>query len=258
MRLFIHNVNIYTCLLLLRMYQMDAKEMADKLKEDVSCYTVLVLFLWVKIWALLYTDCDVFCTVKVLLHTRSLQSHNHTFSSSQPNYVPSLEDEIEAQRQAKVEELRKSGKKGTPVTEKSFKEWQERKRKKRAAEAKKLVETELKKKKGGKGLAVLSGRDLFEYKRDLFKDDEEALDQIEEEEMNGAADVENVAQKVQSDLFLEGDDDDLDDIEDDWKYAMLVGTIHILRRKKTMKQTREEAWKIRHRKWQSLSLTYLR
>jgi hypothetical protein len=49
-------------------------------------------------------------------------------------------------------ELKAKGIKGTPITEESFKAWQERKRKKREAEAKKLVEKELKKKKGGKPL----------------------------------------------------------------------------------------------------------
>lgn len=162
------------------MYQMDAKEMADRLKED-------------------------------------------------PNYVPTLEDEIEAQRQAMVAKLKASGKKGTPVTPETFAAWQERKRKKHADEAKKLVEAELKKKKGGKGLSVLSGKDLFEYKKELFRDDDEALDGIEEEsrppsraesgvsgEEKKSADaaVEAAAEQVQSDLFLEGDDDDLDELDD--------------------------------------------
>jgi hypothetical protein len=124
-----------------------------------------------------------------------------------PNYVPTLEDEIEAQRQALIKKLQESGKPGTPVTEETFKEWQERKRQKHREEAKKLVEAELKKKKGGKGLAVLSGRDLYEYKRELFVDDQGAIDE---------SNVEEVAAKVESDLFLQGDDDDLpSDLDDD-------------------------------------------
>jgi hypothetical protein len=124
-----------------------------------------------------------------------------------PNYVPTLEDEIEAQRQALVKKLQESGKPGTPVTEETFKAWQERKRQKHREEARKLVEAELKKKKGGKGLAVLSGRDLYEYKKELFVDDLDAVDETN---------VEEVAAKVESDLFLEGDDDDLpSDLEDD-------------------------------------------
>merc|ERR1712003_306841 len=79
------------------MFQMDAKEMEERLKED-------------------------------------------------PNYVPTLEDEIESQRQKKVAELKKSGK-GTPVTPETFKAWQEKKRKRKAEKAKELVEAELKKKK---------------------------------------------------------------------------------------------------------------
>lgn len=124
-----------------------------------------------------------------------------------PNYVPTLEDEIEAQRQALVKKLYESGKPGIPVTEETFKEWQERKRQRHREEAKKLVEAELKKKKGGKGLAVLSGRDLYEYKRELFVDDQGAIDE---------SNVEEVAAMVESDLFLQGEDDDLpSDLDDD-------------------------------------------
>ena len=161
------------------MYQMDAQEMEDKLKED-------------------------------------------------PNYVPTLEDKVEAQRQQKLKELKASGKAGTPVTEASFKEWQERKRKRKEAEIKKVVEAELRKKKGGKGLSVLSGRELYNYKKDLFKDDEG--DDVEVVGVTGDGDgdavisnvsapagvgVEAVIEKVEKDLFLDGDDDDLDDLDDD-------------------------------------------
>lgn len=137
-----------------------------------------------------------------------------------PNYVRTLEDEVEAQRQKKLADLKAKNIKGTPVTEESFKAWQEKKRKAKQDAARKLVEAEMKKKKGGKGLSVLSGRDLFEYKRDLFKDDEDANDtkvaDIDEEEDNRKQPslVEEVTDKVQSDLFLEGDDDDLDDLDD--------------------------------------------
>lgn len=161
------------------MFQMDAQEMEDKLKED-------------------------------------------------PNYVPTLEDKVEAQRQQKLKELKDSGSKGTPVTEASFKVWQERKRKRKEAEMMKMVQAEMKKKKGGKGLSVLSGRELYNYKKDLFKDqepdaataDEDANVKGEEKSSkdNNAATtvgVEAVAEKVEKDLFLDGDDDDLDDLEDD-------------------------------------------
>lgn len=132
-----------------------------------------------------------------------------------PNYVRTIEDEIETQRQAKVAELKKSGK-GTPVTEASFKIWQEKKRKRKTDAARKMVESEMKKKKGGKGLSVLSGRALYEYKQDLFKDDEDQDGIIDIHAVRPIVEeVEQVAEKVQSDLFLNGDDDDLDDIEDD-------------------------------------------
>ena len=87
------------------------------------------------------------------------------------------------------------------------------------------------KKKGGKGLAVLTGRDLYSFKQDLF-------DKVEEEDKDGNAisipasiaatsdtgssskvradnSVDQIAHAVESELFLEGDDDDFDDIVDD-------------------------------------------
>lgn len=132
--------------------------------------------------------------------------------------MPTLEDKIESERQKKVAELKKSGK-GTPINPETFAVWQEKKRKKRQEAAKKLVEAEMRKKKGGKGLAVLSGRDLFEYKKDLFDIDDkattgEAEDGDDEKESADNA-VDEVAAKVQNELFLEGSDDDLDDIDDD-------------------------------------------
>ena len=157
----------------------------------------------------------------------SVPFNNPFKNSQQPNYVPTLEDEVEAQRQRKVAELKASGKPGTPVNPETFAAWQEKKRKRKADEAKKKVEAELKKKKGGKGLSVLSGRALYEYKQDLFKDQDDGEDvtmndSTQEGGENGNAKstpdnaVEQVAEKVQSDLFLEGDDDDLDDLDDDW------------------------------------------
>ena len=133
------------------------------------------------------------------------------------------------QRQKKVTELKEAGK-GTPVTPESFAAWQERKQKKRAAEARKKVEAEMKKKKGGKGLSILSGRDLYEYKKELFVDRDDNDNDSGDEDgakpvataANGnaatndaAMDVGKVAAQVQTELFLEGDDDDLDDLEDD-------------------------------------------
>mmetsp|Transcript_8583 Transcript_8583/g.17832 ORF Transcript_8583/g.17832 Transcript_8583/m.17832 type:complete len:272 (+) Transcript_8583:129-944(+) len=143
------------------MYQMDAKEMEERLRED-------------------------------------------------PNYVPTLEDKIEAERQKKVADLKKNGSKGTPITPESFAVWQEKKRKRKQEEARKMVEKEMRKKKGGKGLAVLSGRALYEYKKDLFEIEEEN----EKAETKDNA-IDEVANKVQSDLFLEGDDDSLDDLDDE-------------------------------------------
>lgn len=128
-----------------------------------------------------------------------------------------------------VAELKLSGR-GTPVTPETFAAWQERKRKKKAEEAQKKVEAELKKKKGGKGLSVLSGRDLYEYKKELFHDDDDDYSDDGNDKAGAtriadssveyaAADIANtitdvIAEKATS-LFLQGDDDELDDIDDD-------------------------------------------
>lgn len=152
---------------------------------------------------------------------------------SQPNYVPTLEDDVEIKRQQMFEELRKSGKSGTPVTEETLKIWLDKKGQKRAEEAKKLVEAELRKRKGGKGLSVLSGRDLYEYNKELFVDDDDAADEQETStRLQEACDnsvpsinatrnirtnsrLELITKKVDSELFLVGEEDDLEDIEDD-------------------------------------------
>ena len=69
----------------------------------------------------------------------------------------------------------------------------------------------------------MSGRELYNYKKEIFKDQEDAddgidiLNAIKEDEKSSKDDgIEAVAEKVEKDLFLEGDDlDDLDDLEDD-------------------------------------------
>jgi hypothetical protein len=141
-----------------------------------------------------------------------------SLSYYKPNYVRTIEDDVELQRQQKLEELRASGIAGTPVTAESFAAWKERKRKLKQEAAKKLVEAEFRKKKGGKGLSVLSGRDLFEYKRDLFKDDDDAEGVIEREpllEEERTDIIQAIADQVQTDLFLDGDDEDLDELLED-------------------------------------------
>jgi hypothetical protein len=127
----------------------------------------------------------------------------------------------------KVAELKKSGLKGTPVTPESFALWQDKKRKRRAEENRKIVATEMRKKKGGKGLGVLSGRALYEFKKDLFDkgDDDAGIDIPEDEEEtpeNGDAEEEHTVKDAIAmvqleqleELFLEGDEN-LDDLDDD-------------------------------------------
>jgi DRG Family Regulatory Proteins, Tma46 len=177
-----------------------------------------------------------------------------------------VEDEIEMERQKVLKELKDTGKVGTPVTPETFAIWNEAKKLKRQAEIKKRVEQELKKKKGGKGLSILSGRDLYEYKKELFnKFDDENDDTVSMMIMSGASSdddddgvtnamttttttyrqtsmdvnddeivengddinhksqggqngknvVNDVTTSIQSDLFLQGDDDDLDELDED-------------------------------------------
>ncbi|KAL7473284.1 hypothetical protein ACHAXS_013735 [Conticribra weissflogii] len=236
------------------MYQMDAKEMEDRLKEDVSEIIVIVVscfgfigFVYFVLLFMITTDCLLACflpaclilSLESLIFYKQIHANNDqkfkyqpqiSRPTQKPNYVPTLEDEIESQRQKKLAELKASGKKGTPVTEATFKEWQERKRKRKEAQAKKLVEAEMKKKKGGKGLSILSGRELYNYKKELFRDMDDDGDDVvggdggeeKKEGENGksggevaAIGVDKVAEKVEKDLFLDGADDDLDDIEDD-------------------------------------------
>jgi len=159
-----------------------------------------------------------------------------------PNYVETMEDVIENKRQEMFAKLKASGKKGTPVTEESLKEWQDRKKKRKADAMRKLVEAEMKKKKGGKGLSVLSGRALYEYNQKLFVDDDAAdndVNVVKKEERAGLNEETPVVSggeetvfkfgegeeklpakvkemKIDESAFLEGeDDDDLDDIKDD-------------------------------------------
>lgn len=82
------------------------------------------------------------------------------------------------------------------------------------------MEAEFKKKKGGKGLSVLTGRDLYEYKKELFSkaDDEDddilAAADAAEKPAATATEVASVTNKIAEELFLQGDDDDLDDLDD--------------------------------------------
>lgn len=139
-----------------------------------------------------------------------------------PFYVATLEDELEEKRQAKLEELEKSGKKGTPITEETFKVWLANKKQKRAVEARKAVEAEFKKKKGGKGLSVLSGRDLYLYNESLFKDFDDEVEDVntntddaDHKAAPSSKEAVVVNEKLNENLFLQEEDDDLDDISDD-------------------------------------------
>lgn len=155
-------------------------------------------------------------------------------------------DELRAQGGIPIEELIEQqraelrSENMTPVTKESFFAWKAEKAKKEAA----AWETKRKaaaKKTGGKGLNVLSGRALFAYDANLFKDDEGALDVYDEvidphegvdavapkdgaaalkaapvaADAAGSAVVDGVTVALDEDLYAgAGADDDLDDLED--------------------------------------------
>ncbi|KAG5191073.1 hypothetical protein JKP88DRAFT_12314 [Tribonema minus] len=142
-----------------------------------------------------------------------------------------IEDLIEEQRA----KLAAEGKAGTPVTSETLAAWKARRAAARRDEERRMVEREMAKKGKKKGLAVLSGRALFDYDASLFKDDEDACGQEETSlrEERGDSDAENadgnaaaaaatdaqvaaLADGVDQDLFLEADDDDieLDDLDE--------------------------------------------
>lgn len=104
-----------------------------------------------------------------------------------------IEDIIEEQRA----KLAADGKTGTPVTAESFAIWRQAKLAKRQADAEARMKLEQTKKKGGKGLSVLTGKELFNYNASLFVDDDAAIDQAEEAEMNAET---RVLEKEKEDL----------------------------------------------------------
>ena len=95
--------------------------------------------------------------------------------------VKTIEDIIEDQRA----KLAQEGKAGTPITNESFGVWRAAKLEKRKREAEERVRMEQTKKKGGKGLSILSGKELFAYDVTLFKDDDAAINKAQEAEMSG-------------------------------------------------------------------------
>ena len=152
-------------------------------------------------------------------------------SGADPSML-TLEQRIEQQR----DEMRKNGQKGTPVTAETFEAWKRRKAEKALAAREALVKAESLKKKGGKGLSILSGKDLFSIDASLFVDDDEATDDVVFYERRDDEEDEEDADKKSSEeetseghkeaapnvvgdasLYLEGDDDldDLDDLDDD-------------------------------------------
>ena len=102
-----------------------------------------------------------------------------------------IEDLIDDQR-AKLASL---GQKGTPVTEETFAVWRKAKLEQKQKDAEARVKLEQTKRKGGKGLSVLSGRELFKYDKSLFTDDADALNQEQEMELSNAQKLTKLAEE---------------------------------------------------------------
>ena len=113
-----------------------------------------------------------------------------------------IEDIIEEQRA----KLSSEGKKGTPVTAETFAKWRADKLIRRQLEVEARVKAEQSKKKGGKGLSVLSGKELFNYNSSLFVDDEAALDANDENqlalELKIETDREDAIQLLEQEIFM--------------------------------------------------------
>mmetsp|Transcript_22885 Transcript_22885/g.42042 ORF Transcript_22885/g.42042 Transcript_22885/m.42042 type:complete len:327 (+) Transcript_22885:76-1056(+) len=190
------------------------------------------------------------------LTPEELDAELDTFLKTGISEKLTLEQVIELQRA----KMRSAGNMGTPVTEVTLAKWKADRAARRALVAKDKVEAEMRKKKGGKGLSVLSGRELFIYNQSLFVDDEDAdndeyerhsdaEDDEEDEEGHGCSGLggddylgaedtssvgdtsrgaaeageatkveaasEQVAVALQESLYLDGSDDDFDDLDDD-------------------------------------------
>mmetsp|Transcript_17194 Transcript_17194/g.37563 ORF Transcript_17194/g.37563 Transcript_17194/m.37563 type:complete len:380 (+) Transcript_17194:243-1382(+) len=105
-----------------------------------------------------------------------------------------IEDIIEEQR----ERLAALGLKGTPITEETFTKWRAAKLARRQYEAEVRLKQEQSKKKGGKGLSVLSGKELFNFNKDLFVDDDGAMDAAEERTFNAETELRRVKEEAQA------------------------------------------------------------
>lgn len=144
--------------------QEKAKEQANKLKKDESEKTKIL-----KDYP--YIADEMLASTGMLneLTPEELTSELDNFMKTGTSERLTLEQVIEIQRA----KMRSEGVAGTPVTEKTLSEWKARKAEKVRQAAVAKVAAEMKKKKGGKGLSVLSGKELFAYNAALFVDDEQ-------------------------------------------------------------------------------------
>jgi len=102
---------------------------------------------------------------------------------------------------------------GTPVTPESFKAWKEKREQQRLAQLEERRK-EMAKKTGGKGLAALSGKDLFHFDASLFVDDDGAASADEYDEREEGSYEENNP-KGDDDSDEEQDEDEDGDGEKD-------------------------------------------
>jgi len=189
---------------------------------------------------------DTFKTIQLLLF---IKAHDQVFWCDDPETSnPMIRCQADVDQETApddrcleeiIEERRKAlpgG--GTPVTETTFKAWKMKKENERL-EGVEEARAELAKKTGGKGLAAMSGRDLFTYDASLFVDedgaasendyeeraecldsesekDDEDDDEDDDDEADAEAKEEAPAKDVaiNKDLFLQGAEDDLDDLDD--------------------------------------------
>ena len=194
------------------------KEQADRLKKDESDKVKLL-----KDYPFIADEMLAMSGIMNDLSPEELDAELASFIKTGQSDKLTLEQVIELQRA----KMRSEGRMGTPVTEESLAAWKKRKADKKMAEIKAKVriilfllfakkdaiwyirdilvtvvgcmrfilftpqaDAEMKKKKGGKGLSVLNGKELFQYKQELFVDDDEADDDVYERRSDADEDEE--------------------------------------------------------------------
>lgn len=156
--------------------------------------------------ALKETYADVFKTLQILLFIKANENLFWVDDEESNNPMIRMREDVDAEvapDERPIEEIIEERRaaldptKLTPVTPETFKAWKERKEQERLAR----IEEERKEdiKKGGKGTAVLSGRDLFTYDASLFQDDADAVSADEYDEREEALEDKEPEEKADDD-----------------------------------------------------------